>query len=91
MANFRKKPIVIEAVQLTWENWFDICVHAGVGKLKDNRPEGFLGDNNECCMSIPTLEGVMTANQNDWIIRGVKGELYACKPDIFAMTYEEVK
>ena len=40
-------------------------------------------------MEIETLEGVMKANKGDWIIRGVKGELYPCKPDIFEMTYEK--
>ena len=39
---------------------------------------------------IDTLEGLLTASPGDWIIRGVKGELYACKPDVFALTYEAV-
>lgn len=42
-------------------------------------------------MEIETLEGVMKADKGDWIIKGVKGELYPCKPDVFAMTYEKVK
>ena len=42
-------------------------------------------------MEIETLEGVMKANKGDWIIRGVKGELYPCKPEVFEMTYEKVK
>lgn len=42
-------------------------------------------------MEIETLEGVMKADKGDWIIRGVKGELYPCKPDVFEMTYEKVK
>ena len=42
-------------------------------------------------VAISTLEGIMLANPGDWIITGVKGELYPCKPDIFAATYEEVK
>ena len=41
-----------------------------------------------CCIFIRTLEGEMTATQGDWIIKGVKGEFYPCKPDIFAATYE---
>ena len=41
-------------------------------------------------MTIPTLEGVMLAGEGDWIIKGVKGEFYPCKPDIFTATYEEV-
>lgn len=42
-------------------------------------------------LRIPTLEGVMTASQGDWIIRGVKGEFYSCKPDIFDATFEQVE
>lgn len=42
-------------------------------------------------IKIETLEGIMTADKGDWIITGVKGETYPCKPDIFEMTYEEVK
>ena len=42
-------------------------------------------------MEIETLEGTMKANKGDWIIRGVKGELYPCKPDVFDMTYEELE
>lgn len=41
-------------------------------------------------MEIETLEGTMKANKGDWIIKGVKGELYPCKPDVFEMTYEKV-
>ena len=41
-------------------------------------------------MEIETLEGVMKADKGDWIIKGVKGELYPCKPDVFEMTYEKV-
>lgn len=42
-------------------------------------------------MEIETLEGVMKADKGDWIIKGVKGELYPCKPDVFQMTYEKVE
>lgn len=45
----------------------------------------------ETMVSIETLEGVMTANPGDWIITGIKGERYPCKPDIFAATYEPVE
>lgn len=91
MGKYRKKPVVIEALQLRWDTWQEMCDHAGVGKLSDGKPEGTMGENNACCMFIPTLEGLMRANENDWIIKGVKGEIYACKPDIFEATYEEVK
>lgn len=88
---YRKKPVVIEAVQLRWDNWSEMCEHAGVGLMVDGKPEGQYGpDGKMISLAIPTLEGVMIATENDWIIRGVKGELYPCKPDIFEATYEKV-
>lgn len=97
---FRKKPIVIDAVQLRWDTWSEMCDHAGVGKISEGKPEGCFLDKdgnvtNDALpgimgMCIPTLEGLMIAKENDWIIRGVKGELYPCKPDIFEATYERV-
>lgn len=96
---FRKKPVVIEAVQLTWSNWSEICDFCNVGKLTENQPEGIFLDKSGhptqdstdiLGLAIPTLEGVMIARENDWIIRGVNGELYPCKPDIFEKTYEKV-
>ena len=101
MAKYRKKPVVVEAVQLRWETWSEMCDHAGVGKLSDGKPEGcYIGadgtatpkgessSSDEIGLLIPTLEGLMTARQDDFVIRGVKGELYPCKPDIFEQTYE---
>ena len=78
---FRKKPIVIEAICWTGDNVdsvlrFDQSI-LGPYWHKDH-------------LEIPTLEGRMTASVGDWIIRGVKGELYPCKPDIFEATYEPV-
>ena len=99
MAKFRKRPVVIEAVQLRWDNWNEMCEHAGVGNLSDGRPEGtttgsngvpFHVNANGPGLAIPTLEGLMIANPMDWIIRGVEGEIYPCKPDIFEKTYESV-
>lgn len=99
MAKFRKKPVIIEAVRLTWATWTEVCKFAGVGKLADGDPEGCYIDedgdvtidtNGKIGLQIPTLEGVMLAREGDWIIRGVRGELYPCKPDIFAATYEAV-
>ncbi len=85
---FRKKPVVIEAVQ--WgtnyrfsevPNWLkaaiDNSINGGVLRCVDD-------------IHVFTLEGVMVASPGDWIIRGIKGELYPCKPDIFAATYETV-
>ena len=84
---FRKKPVVIDAVQLRWDTWSEMCDFAGVGELADGKPEG-RQDGEKIGLDIPTLEGVMHAKENDWIIKGVQGELYPCKPDIFEMTYE---
>ena len=100
MALYRKLPIVIEAVQLRWDTWSEICDFADVGKLSDGKCEGCYVDDegngtfepcgDQIAMWIPTLEGVMLAKAGDFIIKGVQGELYACKPDIFRKTYEEV-
>ena len=94
MAKFRKKPVVIDAVQLLWDTYDEMSRHASVGKLTDGQPQvayrdnGGDGKHDKLCLYIPTLEGLMLANEGDWVIRGVKNELYACKPDIFAATYE---
>ncbi len=98
---FRKRPVVIEAVQLRWDNWGEMCEFAGVGKLEDGKPQGcFVGadgkalpdgqGSEEMGLHIPTLKGLMLARQNDFVIRGVKRGLYPCKPDIFELTYESV-
>lgn len=102
MPKYRKKPVEIDAVQLLWENWSEVCDLAKVGPEED-RPNGVYVDekgnphdqppNNDAKLglSIPTLEGTMLATEGDWIIKGVKGEVYPCKPDIFAATYEPVE
>ena len=80
---FRKKPVVIEACQFV-DGLIPAELLVVVGSLDriDVSPEHIL---------IDTLEGVMRADKGDWIIRGVKGEIYPCKPDIFAATYEPVE
>ncbi len=84
---FRKKPVVIEAIQLTDEaDWEEIAQWA-TAELH-NTTHGVPGADQETVFRIRTLEGVMTAGIGDWIIKGVKGEFYPCKPDIFAATYE---
>ena len=77
---FRKKPIVIEAFEYRQSEH-----RSGVAQYVI---EGRVRYTQDGTMLIQTLEGVMEANPGDWIIRGVKGELYPCKPDIFAATYE---
>ena len=91
---FRKKPVVIEAYQWKesdalnlrgkgWPNWLVAatrCAEDGADQIVTQSFEGYA--------TIKTLEGEMRADIGDWIIRGINGELYPCKPDIFAATYE---
>lgn len=83
--------MVIEAVQLRWDNWSEMCAHAKVGQLIDGQIVQASNEVGVLTLVIPTLEGAMLANEGDWIIRGVKGELYPCKSDIFELTYEPVE
>lgn len=85
MAKYRKKPVVIEAWQLPMPDR-DTRVFDGDPNIVFKREAGLIVE-----AIITTLEGVMTAAGGDWIVRGVKGELYPCKLDIFAATYEAVK
>lgn len=86
---FVKKPVVIEAVQLPWHEF---------GKLSMQQVDELMSITNWCggrllgiCIYIDTLEGTMQAEPGDWIIRGVAGEFYPCKPNIFKQTYEAVE
>lgn len=103
MAKYRKKPVVIDAVQ-----WFEpgdsrhdptlLVVRKGnavepgdylkVGDFYCAVPEGHYGLGGNAIYQIKTLEGDMRVSNGDWIITGVKGERYNCKPDIFEATYE---
>jgi hypothetical protein len=102
MAQFRKKPVVIEAVQLNWNNWHEICAFVprpwfDVGVYLDSNGECLSeGKTSETMgLLLNTLEsnkitGSLLATQGDWIIKGVNGEFYPCKPDIFEKTYDKV-
>lgn len=90
-AKFRKKPVVIEAMQVL----DDMDSHVAIRRwAAASTPEGHAIPVSitafESHMVIHTLEGDMRADIGDWIIRGVHGEFYPCKPDIFEATYEEV-
>lgn len=83
MSKFRKKPVVIEAVQITEKTFTD----------DHPNPEHVVGvcyNPLTLTASVETLEGMMTGRVGDWIITGVQGEHYFCKPDIFAATYAPV-
>lgn len=87
---YRKKPVVIEAFLWTGDQhqiedpaW--ACEAIKAGGIWFSNP-----GTPEVCLEIVTLEGTMTARRGDYIIKGVKGEIYPCKPDIFELTYEPV-
>ena len=84
---FRKKPVEIEAIQFTRLNWEEIQ------QFTNNTAYTLVIErriNGKCTCVIPTMEGEHIANENDYIIRGVKGEFYPCKPDVFKLTYEKI-
>ena len=82
---YRKKPVEIEALQIN-KNPAEITAFVGEQcEIHNYTLEG------EHCVEICTLEGVMQASEGDYIIKGVKGEFYPCRKDIFEETYEEVK
>ena len=81
---FRKKPVVIEAWKIdSNDREMPLWVFA------DNKVQWRDGGGTK--LEIETLEGIMVGNKGDYLIKGVAGELYACKPDIFEMTYEPVE
>lgn len=86
MAKFRKRPVVVDAIQWTGNNTDEVYAwEKSFGRyvLVIREDGGFV--------YIQTLEGSMKANKGDWIIRGIAGEFYPCKPDIFEQTYEKVE
>jgi hypothetical protein len=85
---YRKKPIVIEAIQFTGWNQDEVLAFA----IPDLSKEACRAAKTmKLPVVIETLEGNMTATPGDWIIRGIKGECYPCAPDVFALTYEPVE
>ena len=93
---FQKKPVQIQAMQ--WDgtaagstpiiDW--VLAGDGTATYRCDGPDGCPGTEGAHYLVIRTLEGDMLASQSDWIIRGIQGEHYPCKPDIFAATYEQV-
>jgi len=84
MSKYRKKPIVIEAMQ--WDGTPDSTLEIiewSIGQVALSR--------NESLLEVLTLEGLTQANIGDWIIRGTHDEFYPCKPDIFERVYEAVE
>lgn len=97
-AKYRKKPVVIEAMQMAnlRHGWTDdeadeMQAHHGEVARWIESNGGQVEDYGVNFLEIETLEGTMNASLGDWIIRGVQGEFYPCKPDIFEATYERVQ
>lgn len=84
MPKYRKKPVVIDALQYAFDTPEGALVAQDAVADFMEANVSVVGDQIE----IGTLEGTMYASNGDWIIKGVKGEFYPCKPDIFAATYE---
>lgn len=84
MAKFRKRPVVVDAVQWHGANL------AEINDFLNHNQHQIVTDANArpVAIVIPTLEGMMRCDLNDWIIKGVAGEYYPCKPEIFTKTYE---
>ena len=104
MGKYRKKPVVVEAMRFdgSAESGADIMMwaHSYGVEVVEYHPflaDRFRGDpkvyvaHSDPFMRIKTLEGTMVASKGDWVIRGVKGEFYPCKPEIFEATYEPIK
>lgn len=79
---YRKKPVEVEAFQITPDNMSGVADWCGGKVVHTIGPHGDW-------IEVPTLEGTMIADIGSWIIKGVAGEFYPCKPEIFAATYEE--
>lgn len=82
MAKYKKMPFVIEAVQ-----WRGTPTFGAILDLAEDSKRIVVRENEK--LMIRTLEGWMCATPGDWVIKGVQGELYSCKPDIFEATYEK--
>ena len=91
-----KKPVKIEAIQLKEDNIIEVFDFLDEANYKETKSTEELEDFNQRMLKqgyieIKTLEGIMKASFGDYIIKGIKGEFYPCKPDIFIATYEEVR
>ena len=91
MTLYRKKPVEIEALQ------FDGSIESAVGIVgwieshgSDVASVDRYATTGDWAITIKTFEGNMKVSSSDWVIRGIQGEFYPCKPDIFALTYDEV-
>ncbi len=87
MAKYRKKPVEIDAMQWAGDNLTELLSFCPVCYLIPTAVDYKVTENE---LFISTLEGPMKCSKGDYIIKGVKGEFYPCKPDIFELTYDKV-
>lgn len=85
---FRKKPVVIDAIQYDGRNGEMLCQWSDGVVVESPVLEPSACNPGGSYVQIKTMEGTMVGNVMDWIIRGVQGEYYPCKPDVFSATYE---
>jgi hypothetical protein len=102
MPKFRKKPVVVEAVQVRWSTWGEVCDFVGGAISEANPGRNITADEASCtcgeqgpdfiAFDLPTTHGELaTFRHGDWVLRDSKpGTFYPCKPDVFALTYEAV-
>lgn len=97
---FKKKPVVIEAFQMTearrqdnaeWPEWLNVAWNKEHDEIGAVFPVDFPNSDGTDQLVIYTLEGLHLVGFGDWIIQGIQGELYPCKPEIFEKTYDPVK
>jgi hypothetical protein len=97
MPFYHRELVLVEAIQLRWATWNEICAFLG-DTINDSNP-GFFGPASDTCgecgpdyinIKIPTPIGEQIVQHRDYVIQGVNGEFYACKPDVFAEIYEKV-
>ncbi len=97
---YRKKPVVVEAFQMTkecrmnnidWPMWLHMAWNIPYDEVGSLSPKDYPNSDGTDELIIATLEGKMKVSFDDWIILGVHGEIYPCKPDIFQATYELVQ
>jgi hypothetical protein len=86
-ARYRKRPIEVEAMQYDGTNFNALWDFTG----RSAHIKEIIGPHAPLALAVYTLEGVMKADVGDWIIKGIQGEYYPCKPDIFEQTYEPVQ
>lgn len=91
MGSYRKRPVVVEAIRFERGGDYDAVDWKAISNFFGSKSGDGAWSSGPNKIGIHTLEGTMTADLGDWIIRGVAGEFYPCKPEIFAATYEPLR